>query len=136
MCIDEYEKALEVLYRLINTYGTQLYFLSQKRPRDAKADYYWQLKVDITNQVIDELRANKNEVIDELRKNSDLMQRGLVFKCNGNYEKTLIVLYQLKNLYIVNQKQSKDPMVEYRWQLKIDRANQVIDELRKNKNLL
>lgn len=56
---EELEKVIEGLERLINVYAKELYFLNRKRPKDSIAEYHWQLKVDRTNQVIDELRKNR-----------------------------------------------------------------------------
>lgn len=57
---EDFDKVIEGLERLIDIYAKELYSLNQKRPRDLKAEYYWQLKVDRTYQVVDELRKNKN----------------------------------------------------------------------------
>ena len=57
---EELEKVIEGLERLINVYAKELYYLNQKRPKDSIAEYHWQLKVDRTNQVIDELRKNRD----------------------------------------------------------------------------
>lgn len=59
MSNEDFEKTIEVLERLINVYAKELYLLDQKRPRDPIAEYHWQLKVDRTYQVIDELRKNR-----------------------------------------------------------------------------
>lgn len=59
MSNEDLEKTIEVLERLINIYAKELYLLDQKRPRDSIAEYHWQLKVDRTYQVIDELRKNR-----------------------------------------------------------------------------
>lgn len=60
MTNEEIDKAIEVLVKLIDIYAVELYKLDQQRPRDLMAEYRWQLKVDRTNQIIDELKKYKN----------------------------------------------------------------------------
>lgn len=59
MSNEDFDKSIEVLKRLVDVYAKELYLLAQKRPRDPIAEYHWQLKVDRTYQVIDELRKNR-----------------------------------------------------------------------------
>ena len=48
--------AIEVLNSLIDVYSKELYILDQQKSRDWKKQYNYQLKIDRTNQVIEELR--------------------------------------------------------------------------------
>ena len=48
--------AIEVLNSLIDIYSKELYTLDQQKSRDWKKQYNYQLKIDRTNQVIEELR--------------------------------------------------------------------------------
>ena len=48
--------AIEVLNSLIDIYSKELYILDQQKSRDWKKQYNYQLKIDRTNQVIEELR--------------------------------------------------------------------------------
>lgn len=50
------EIAIEVLESLIDIYAKELYLLDEKKSRDWKTQYTYQLKIDRTNQVIEELR--------------------------------------------------------------------------------
>ena len=60
MSNEEIDKTIEGLLKLIDEhYAVELYKLDQQRPRDAMAMYRWQLRVDKTNDVIDELRRYK-----------------------------------------------------------------------------
>lgn len=49
-------KTIEVLNELIDIYAKELYILDQQKSRDWKTQYHYQLKIDRTNQVIEELR--------------------------------------------------------------------------------
>jgi hypothetical protein len=49
-------KTIEVLNKLIDIYAKELYILDQRNSRDWKKQYNYQLKIDRTNQVIEELR--------------------------------------------------------------------------------
>lgn len=60
MSNEEIDRTIEGLYKLIDIYATELYNLDQQRPKDAMAIYRWQLRVDKTNEVIEELRRYKN----------------------------------------------------------------------------
>ena len=60
MSNEEIDRTIEGLRELIDIYATELYYLDQQRPKDAMAIYRWQLRVDKTNEVIDELRRYKN----------------------------------------------------------------------------
>lgn len=48
--------AIEVLNSLIDIYSKELYILDQQKSRDWKKQYNYQLKIDRTNQVIEELK--------------------------------------------------------------------------------
>lgn len=48
--------AIEVLNSLIDIYSKELYTLDQQKSSDWKKQYNYQLKIDRTNQVIEELR--------------------------------------------------------------------------------
>ena len=60
MSNEEIDRTIESLNKLIDIYASELYCLDQQRPKDAMAMYRWQLKVDKTYEVIDELRRYKN----------------------------------------------------------------------------
>ena len=47
---------IETLNHLIDIYSRELYFLDQQKSRDWKKQYEYQLKIDRTNQVIEELK--------------------------------------------------------------------------------
>jgi hypothetical protein len=49
-------KTIEVLNELIDIYAKELYILDQHKSRDWKKQYHYQLKIDRTNLVIEELR--------------------------------------------------------------------------------
>ena len=49
-------KTVEVLNKLIDIYAKELYILDQQKSRDWKKQYNYQLKIDRTNLVIEELR--------------------------------------------------------------------------------
>lgn len=53
---EDVNKAIEVLNKLIDIYAKELYILDQRNSRDWKKQYNYQLKIDRTNQVIEELR--------------------------------------------------------------------------------
>ena len=53
---EDVDKAIEVLNKLIDIYAKELYILDQRNSRDWKKQYNYQLKIDRTNQVIEELR--------------------------------------------------------------------------------
>ncbi len=60
MSNEEIDKIIEGLLKLIDEYyAVELYKLDQQRSKDAMAMYRWQLRVDKTNEVIDELRRYK-----------------------------------------------------------------------------
>lgn len=60
MSNEEIDRTIEGLRELIDIYATELYYLDQQRPKDAMEIYRWQLRVDKTYEVIDELRRYKN----------------------------------------------------------------------------
>ena len=60
MSNEEIDRMIEGLRELIDIYATELYYLDQQRPKDAMEIYRWQLRVDKTYEVIDELRRYKN----------------------------------------------------------------------------
>ena len=60
MSNEEIDRTIEGLLNLIEIYSVELYELDHKRPRDLMAEYRWQLRVDKTYEVIDELRRYKN----------------------------------------------------------------------------
>ena len=60
MSNEEIDRTIEGLRKLIDIYATELYYLDQQRPKDAMAIYRWQLRVDKTNEVIEELKKYKN----------------------------------------------------------------------------
>lgn len=60
MSNEEIDRTIEGLYKLIDIYATELYNLDQQRPKDAMSIYRWQLRVDKTNEVIEELKKYKN----------------------------------------------------------------------------
>lgn len=60
MSNEEIDRTIEGLHKLIDIYATELYQLDQQRPRDLMAEYRWQLRVDKTNEVIEELKKYKN----------------------------------------------------------------------------
>ena len=53
---EDVNKTIEVLNKLIDIYAKELYILDQRNYRDWKKQYNYQLKIDRTNQVIEELR--------------------------------------------------------------------------------
>ena len=53
---EDVNKTIEVLNKLIDIYAKELYILDQRNSRDWKKQYNYQLKIDRTNQVIEELR--------------------------------------------------------------------------------
>ena len=53
---EDVNKTIEVLNKLIDIYAKELYILDQRNSRDRKKQYNYQLKIDRTNQVIEELR--------------------------------------------------------------------------------
>ena len=53
---EDVNKTIEVLNKLIDIYAKELYILDQLSSRDWKKQYNYQLKIDRTNQVIEELR--------------------------------------------------------------------------------
>ena len=53
---EDVNKTIEVLNKLIDIYAKELYILDQRNSRDWKKQYDYQLKIDRTNQVIEELR--------------------------------------------------------------------------------
>lgn len=53
---EDVNKAIEVLNKLIDIYAKELYILDQQKSRDWKKQYRYQLKIDRTNLVIEELR--------------------------------------------------------------------------------
>ena len=56
MSVNDKAIAIEVLNSLIDIYAYELYILDQQKSRDWKKQYNYQLKIDRTNQVIEELR--------------------------------------------------------------------------------
>lgn len=60
MSNEEIDKTIEGLQKLIDIYSTELYRLDQQRPKDAMEMYRWQLRVDKTYEVIEELKKYKN----------------------------------------------------------------------------
>ena len=61
MSNEEIDRTIEGLLKLIEDYyAPELYELDHQRPRDLMAEYRWQLRVDKTYEVIDELRRYKN----------------------------------------------------------------------------
>ena len=53
---EDVNKTIDVLNKLIDIYAKELYILDQLNSRDWKKQYNYQLKIDRTNQVIEELR--------------------------------------------------------------------------------
>ena len=53
---EDVNKTIEVLNKLIDIYAKELYILDQRNSRDWKKQYNYQLKIDRTIQVIEELR--------------------------------------------------------------------------------
>ena len=53
---EDVNKTIEVLNKLIDIYAKELYILDQLNSRDWKKQYNYQLKIDRTNLVIEELR--------------------------------------------------------------------------------
>ena len=53
---EDVNKTIEVLNKLVDIYAKELYILDQRNSRDWKKQYNYQLKIDRTNQVIEELR--------------------------------------------------------------------------------
>lgn len=60
MSNEEIDRMIEGLRKLIDIYAVELYKLDHQRPRDLMAEYRWQLRVDKTNEVIEELKKYKN----------------------------------------------------------------------------
>lgn len=60
MSNEEIDRMIEGLHKLIDIYAVELYKLDRQRPRDLMAEYRWQLRVDKTNEVIEELKKYKN----------------------------------------------------------------------------
>lgn len=61
MSNEEIDRTIEGLLKLIEDYyAPELYELDHQRPRDLMAEYRWQLRVDKTHELIDELRRYKN----------------------------------------------------------------------------
>ena len=60
MSNEEIDRIIEGLLKLIDIYATELYNLDQQRPKDSMAMYRWQLRVDKTYEVIEELKKYKN----------------------------------------------------------------------------
>lgn len=60
MSNEEIDRTIEGLQKLIDIYATELYRLDQQRPKDVMAIYRWQLRVDKTYEVIEELKKYKN----------------------------------------------------------------------------
>ena len=60
MSNEEIDGMIEGLRKLIDIYAVELYKLDRQRPRDLMAEYRWQLRVDKTNEVIEELKKYKN----------------------------------------------------------------------------
>ena len=60
MSNEEIDRTIEGLRKLIDIYSTELYYLDKQRPKDAMAIYRWQLRVDKTYEVIEELKKYKN----------------------------------------------------------------------------
>ena len=60
MSNEEIDRMIEGLHKLIDIYATELYKLDHQRPRDLMAEYRWQLRVDKTYEVIEELKKYKN----------------------------------------------------------------------------
>ena len=50
------QEAINVLHSLIDIYAYELYILDQQKSTDWKKQYEYQLKIDRTNQVIEELK--------------------------------------------------------------------------------
>ena len=59
MSNEEIDRMIEGLHKLIDIYATELYKLDHQRPRDLMAEYRWQLRVDKTYEVIEELKKYK-----------------------------------------------------------------------------
>ena len=53
---EDVNKTIDVLNKLIDIYAKELYILDQQKSRDWKTQYGYQLKIDRTNLVIEELR--------------------------------------------------------------------------------
>ena len=60
MSNEEIDRTIEGLQKLIDIYATELYRLDQQQPKDVMAIYRWQLRVDKTYEVIEELKKYKN----------------------------------------------------------------------------
>ena len=60
MSNEEIDRMIEGLRKLVDIYAVELYKLDRQRPRDLMAEYRWQLRVDKTNEVIEELKKYKN----------------------------------------------------------------------------
>ena len=59
MSNEEIDRTIEGLRKLIEIYSVELYHLDQQRPKDSMAMYRWQLRVDKTYEVIEELKRYK-----------------------------------------------------------------------------
>ena len=60
MSNEEIDRTIEGLQKLIDIYASELYRLDQQRPKDTMEIYRWQLRVDKTYEVIEELKKYKN----------------------------------------------------------------------------
>ena len=60
MSNEEIDRIIEGLLKLIDIYSVELYKLDHQRPKDSMAMYRWQLRVDKTYEVIEELKKYKN----------------------------------------------------------------------------
>ena len=60
MSNEEIDRMIEGFHKLIDIYSTELYKLDHQLPRDLMAEYRWQLRVDKTYEVIEELKKYKN----------------------------------------------------------------------------
>ena len=53
---EDVNTTIRVLNELIDIYAKELYILDQQKVKDWKMQYFYQLKIDRTNQIIEELR--------------------------------------------------------------------------------
>ena len=60
MSNEEIDRVIEGLRKLVDIYAVELYELDRQRQRDLMAEYRWQLRVDKTYEVIEELKKYKN----------------------------------------------------------------------------
>ena len=60
MSNEEIDRIIEGLLKLIDIYAVELYKLDNQQPKDSMAMYRWQLRVDKTYEVIEELKKYKN----------------------------------------------------------------------------